>query len=94
VDQDESSAPEPSRLLFFLRLVAVEIAKYRMGDMCSGKDIRTIEALWREGLPLREHARREGVTPQAIVSRIERLRERAPLFWNWWRLKNRMRCRR
>lgn len=60
----------------------------------SDKELRTIEALWQKGMSLRTHAREEGVTPQAIEDRIHRMKERAPRFWNWWRLKNRSRQRR
>jgi hypothetical protein len=34
------------------------------------------------------------VSPQAVEDRIQRLEHRAPLFWNYWRLKNRNRSRR
>lgn len=88
------SSAEPSRLPELLRRVAAEIAKYRMNGLCSPKELRTIEALWRDGVSLREHARREGVAPQAIESRIAHLKDRAVRFWTWWRLKNRMRARR
>ncbi len=92
-----ASAPspvEPSRLPELLRRVAAEIAKYRMSGLCSPKELRTIEALWRDGISLREHARQERVTPQAIESRIAHLKDRAVRFWTWWRLKNRIRARR
>jgi hypothetical protein len=89
-----ASPAEPSRLFDLQRRVAAEMAKYRMSGLCSPKELRTIEALWREGISLREHARREGVAPQAIESRIARLKARANRFWIWWRLKHRRRARR
>ncbi|HLG56879.1 MAG TPA: hypothetical protein VI485_16190 [Vicinamibacterales bacterium] len=73
---------------------AAEITKYRMSGVFSPKELRTIEAIWRDGISLREHARREGVAPQAIESRIAHLKDRAVRFWTWWRLKNRTRARR
>ncbi len=85
---------ERSMLAELRRCVAAEIAKYRINSQVSPKELRTIEALWRDGFSLREHARRERVAPQAIESRIDHVRERAVRFWTWWRLKNRMRRRR
>lgn len=89
-----AAPPERSMLLELRRRVAAEIARYRMSGLFSPKELRTIDALWTQGLSLREHARREGVAPQAIEARIQRLRHRAVRFWQWWRLKNRMRGRR
>ena len=76
------------------RRVAAEVAKYRMSGLFSPKEIRTIDALWQDGMSLRELARREGVAAQAIEARIVRLNERAPRFYLWWRLKHRTRARR
>lgn len=85
---------ERSRLPALRRRVSAELARYRASGLFSTKELRTIEALWIEGLSLREHARREGVTPQAIEVRIHAMRQRAVRFWHWWRLKNQMRARR
>jgi predicted DNA-binding protein YlxM (UPF0122 family) len=65
-----------------------------MSGVLTAKELRVVEALWLEGLSLRELARREGVAPQAIEIRIQGMRNRALRFWFWWRLKNRMRARR
>jgi DNA-directed RNA polymerase specialized sigma24 family protein len=94
LDLEPVIAPEPSMLVELLRRVSAELARYRTSGLLSEKELRTVEALWIAGLSLREFARREGVAPQAIEDRIQRLRERAPRFWLWWRLKNRMRGRR
>lgn len=76
------------------RRVSAEIARYRMSGLFSPKELRTIEALWLEGMSLRALARREGVAAQAVEDRVERLKNRAPRFYSWWRLKNRTRSRR
>jgi hypothetical protein len=86
--------PERSMLAELWRRVAGEIARYRMSGLFSLKELRTIEALWLEGISLRALARREGVAAQAVEDRIERLKNRAPRFYLWWRLKNRTRARR
>ena len=86
--------PERSMLAELLRRVSAEIARYRMSNLFTSKELVTIEALWREGISLHALARREGVAPQAIAERIKRLEDRAPRFYRWWRLKNRTRARR
>jgi hypothetical protein len=91
---EQAQAPDPSQLSRLRRLVSAEISRYRLSGLFSEKELRTIEALWTEGIALREHARREGVSAQAVEERIRGLRYRAVRFWRWWRLKNRMRARR
>jgi hypothetical protein len=91
---DRLSTPERSMLAELRRLVAAEIARYRLDGSLSAKELRTVEALWRGGQTLREHARREGVSPQAIEARIHGMRTRAVRFWRWWRRKHLMRGRR
>lgn len=86
--------PERSMLAELSRRVSAEVARYRMSKLFSLKELTTIEALWIEGISLRALARREGVAAQAIETRIERLKDRAPRFYRWWRLKNRTRARR
>jgi hypothetical protein len=65
-----------------------------MQEWCTAKQLRTIEALWVEGVSLREFARREGVVPAAIEARIDGLHTKAPEFFKWYRLKNRSRRQR
>ena len=64
------------------------MANYRNEGRCTEVELRTMEALWVEGLTLREFARRESVGPQAISARINGLANKAPMFYRWWRLKN------
>jgi predicted DNA-binding protein YlxM (UPF0122 family) len=80
-------------LMELRRRVAAEIARYRLSGVFTVKDISTIEALWQDGLGLRELARKESVAPQAIADRIQRLQSKAPRFFRWWQLKNRARAR-
>jgi len=47
-----------------------------------------IEALYIDGLSLREFAESAGVAPQAISSRINALANIAPEFYRWWRKVN------
>lgn len=79
---------EEPRLAELRRLVAKTIARYRNEGQCTPAQLRMIELMWVDGVGLREIARRDGVSPQAISWRIWHLRSRAPEFWNWWRLKN------
>jgi hypothetical protein len=58
------------------------------------KQLRLIEALYIDGLSLREFARLEGVAPQAISARIGALANKAPEFYRWWRRVNERRRRR
>jgi hypothetical protein len=85
--------PERSMLTELRRRVSAEIAKYRITGLFSPGELRLIEALWLEGISMRALAQREGVTAQAVGYRIARLRNRAPRFYSWWRLKNRSRAR-
>ena len=80
--------PERSMLTELRRRVAAEIARYRMSGQFTETDLRTVEALWQDGMGLRELARRESVAPQAIAARLQRLQTKAPRFYRWWRLKN------
>jgi hypothetical protein len=88
------TASERSMLPELQRRVAAEIAGYRLSGLFSSKEVGTIVALWQDGVGLRELARKEAVTPQAVADRIQRLEQRAPRFVRWWRLKNRSRDRR
>lgn len=53
--------------------------------------LRTIEALMIQRKALRQFAREEGVSPQAIEARIEVLKYLAPEFYRFWLWKNRWR---
>lgn len=85
---------ERSMLVELRRRVAATVARYEMQEWLTPAQLRTIRALWIEGLSLREFARREGVAPAAIESRINGLPAKAPEFYRWYRLKNRNRRRR
>jgi hypothetical protein len=86
-------SPQRSMLVELQRRLSKQIAEYRLSGLFSYSELRMIEALMT-GTGLRAYARREGVSPQAIEDRIQRLKERAPLFWRFWRRKNQMRARR
>lgn len=68
------------------------MARYRLAGWCTPIELATIEALWFDEISLRELARRDGVTAAAIGARIAGLMRKAPEFYRWWRLKNRLRC--
>lgn len=89
-----TGGPVRSMLAELRRRVSAEVARYRMSGLFSDKELKTIEALWLDGRPLRVLARLDGVTAQAIGDRIERVKNRAPRFYAWWRLKHRTRARR
>jgi hypothetical protein len=57
------------------------------------KQLDLIYALMIEGVSLREYARIQGVTPQAIHDRINRLAIKAPEFYRFWRNLNSSRRR-
>jgi hypothetical protein len=81
----------PCMLAELLRRVSATVARYRNHGWCTPTELRTIEALWLDGVSLRELARREHVKPAAISARIEGLARKAPEFYRWWLLKHRRR---
>ena len=84
----QSGSTPKSRLPELRRRVSATVAGYRNQGWCTEVQLRTIEALWVDGLSLREHARREGVAPAAVEARIAALHTKAPEFYRWYRLKN------
>lgn len=78
-------------------LIAETIARYAASKVLTDTELRTIHALWVDDLSLREVARREGVSAEAIRQRIEGshgsagIRKKALEFYQWWSFKNRMR---
>jgi hypothetical protein len=58
--------------------------------LLSLRQLRLIEALYVEGVSLRDFAAREGVT-QGIRARLEAIATRATEFMRWWRRVNRNR---
>ena len=84
------SLPQRSSLAALRRRKAATFARYRLAGWCTAVELSTIDALWFEGVSLRQLAKREGVTPAAISDRIAGLRHqhKAQEFSNWWRLKN------
>ena len=72
---------------------AVVFARYCAEGRCSVTQLRTIEALYIDGMSLREFAAKERVTPQAISTRIDALANKAPEFYRWWRRSNTSRQR-
>lgn len=88
------SSHEPSMLQELRRRQSAALSRWRTEGLCTDVELRTIEALWLEGIGLRALARREGVAPAAIGCRLKGLTYKAPEFVRWWRLKNRLRCAR
>lgn len=82
---------EPIRLDELRRRKAAVMSRYRNCGLLTAPQLRTIEALWFAGLGLRELARREGVRPAAISSRLAGIHRVAPEFARWWRLKQTIR---
>jgi hypothetical protein len=77
-----------SRYVDYYRHHATVFARYCAEHRCNPRQLRLIEALYIEGISLREFARREGVAPQAISARINALAQKAPEFYRWWRTLN------
>lgn len=90
-DEPANYDRERSMLVELRRRVSATIARYRLAGWCSPTELRTIEALWQNGMTLRALARRDGLAPAAIGARIEGLHSKAPEFYRWWLLKNRTR---
>ena len=67
---------------------AAVFARYCADGRFSEKQLRTIERLYIDGMSLQQFARAEGVSPQAILARIEGLANRAYVFYCWWRSVN------
>ena len=74
------------------------ITRYEATDAFTAVEIRTIKALWLDGLSLRQLAGHEGVTAEAVRNRIEGnrhgqggVKNKAPEFYRWWAFKNRSR---
>lgn len=89
--EDDERASIPSCLSIFADLYrhhAMVFARYRADGRFTPKQLRTIEALYIEGLSLREFALVEGVEPQAISARIDALANKALEFYRWWRRVN------
>jgi hypothetical protein len=85
---ESDQTPQRSSLAALRRRQSATFTRYRLARWCTVIELSTIEALWFEGVSLRDLARREGVSPAAISSRIAGLSHKAPEFANWWRLKN------
>jgi hypothetical protein len=90
---DSPCPPQRSSLTTLRRRKAATFARYRQAGWCTAVELSTIDALWFEGVTLRQLAKREGVSPAAISDRIVRLSHKAQEFSNWWRLKNHTRQR-
>ena len=70
---------------------AAAIARYRMSGSFTALELLTIEAMWVEGLGVRQLAKRLGTSAAAVSDRVQRL-AKARELWTWWRLKNLCRC--
>lgn len=102
-DLDEPEPPpplEPDPIAVRLRLrqlITDAIARYEASGRLTAPQLRTIRALWLDDLPLREFARAEGVTGEAVRARVEGshgyggLKTKAPEFYRWWAFKHRAR---
>lgn len=89
-------APQPverSILPELQRMVAAEIARYRLSGLCSPEELDLMVALWQDGKSLRAYARQLGRKPGSIGYMIERLKHRCWRFYRWWTLKHRTRRR-
>ena len=67
---DSRRRPQRSSLAALRRRKAATFARYRLAGWCTAVELSTIDALWFEGVSLRQLAKREGVSPAAISDRI------------------------
>jgi len=89
--EHEHEASVPSSLSQYVPLYrhhAAVFARYCSEGRLSPKQLHTIEALYIDGLSLRELAKLDGVAPQAISDRINAMATRAIEFYRWWRQSN------
>lgn len=86
----EEQEPDASRLEELHRRLSKEIENYRAANAFSTSDLRIIEGVASfESLATMSVA--TGVSRQAVLQRIERLRHRAPRVWLLWKYKRRFR---
>lgn len=89
--------PPPVSATEFLQVIET-IDRYQEQGLTPAQ-LHTVRALWLERLTLREHAKREGVSPAAIHARIfgskgaGGLVKIAPEFVAFWRSRHAGRCR-
>lgn len=101
-DEPPPDEPAPAAVRAFIRnRIEETIRGYEFSGRFTQVEIRTIRALWQEGLSLRALARQDGVAAQAVQSRIEGnrkgqggIRRKAPEFYRWWAFTNRSRRQR
>ena len=92
--EHEKSIPSSlSRFVPIYRYHAAVFARYCKEGRLSPKQLHTIEALYIDGMSLRELAKLDGVKPQAISDRINSLATRAIEFYRWWRQLHESRTR-
>jgi hypothetical protein len=60
-------------------------ARYCNEGRCSEKQLRTVDALFIQGVSAQEFAKAENVSVEAIRSRIQGLANKCPEFYRWWR---------
>jgi len=103
LDELETTKPEPDPEVVRLWLadrILETFARYVASGLFTVVQLRTIRALLIDRLTLRQLARQEGTSPQAIRARIEPnrlgqggLARKAPEFYQWWRFMHRRRRR-
>lgn len=74
------------------------LERYASSGLLTAIELRTIRALWAEGLTLRAVAAAESVSAEAVRARIEGnrkgqggVRSKASEFYRWWAFKQRHR---
>lgn len=94
-NEHEKSVPSSlSQFVPIYRHHAAVFARYCAEGRLSAKQLHTIEALYIDGLSLRDLAKLDGVAPQAISDRINAMATRAVEFYRWWRRLHDGRARR
>jgi hypothetical protein len=90
-NEHETSVPSSlSRFVPIYRHHAAVFARYCAERRLNPKQLHTIEALYMDGLSLRELAKLDRVRPQAITGRINAMATKgaAVEFCQWWRRVN------
>lgn len=103
-DLDEATEPSPDEpcpeatRAWLREQISGVLNRYQSGGNFSEIELRTIRALWLDGLSLRQFAKSEGVTAEAVRARIEGnrkgqggIKRKAPQFYRWWAFKQRRR---
>jgi len=100
-EEGNSKEPCPEQVRAWLkRQIVATLERYAATGCCTAIELRTLRYLWLDELSLRQCAKADGVTAEAVRVRIEGnkkgqggVQRKAPEFYRWWAFKQRRRRR-